>query len=128
MLATHNDFSRGIESVPILMDEGDASHSVDDFEKTYTYVRTISIHASARLSVDNLPSSTVGRTLSCHESRDTCTDMDSACSCQLPEDARDYVNQGLLHPHHIVKVCIFLFLEYVLYVIGVLALFYFARH
>ncbi len=44
MHSNHIDMSRGLESIPVLLYEGDSSNGVPALDKSYTYLRSFGIH------------------------------------------------------------------------------------
>lgn len=95
------DVSRGLETVPIRVHEGDASNADHVLERSYTYVRSSGIHASV---IEGFCSSHLGSTADNCKSQGTCTDFGNECSCHLGDEKRHYVENGLLHPRYIIQV------------------------
>lgn len=96
------DLSRGLESVPILVSESDASNVDYVFEKSYTYVRSLGIHSS--VSGEAVPPTVVGIKGGSVHSGGPSTIMDIVCACQAPKERRHYAEDGLLHSRYITQV------------------------
>lgn len=107
MHSIHVDMSRGLETVPVLVYEGDASDGVPFLDKSYTYVRSPGIHATVPIAP--VSAATSGSTAQSGIYDDTSTTKPNTCPCELEEGDSNYVRDGLLHPRYIVQVRTFVF-------------------
>lgn len=96
------DLSRGLESIPVFLYEGDSSGGVPALDESYTYVRCPTIHSSVTAAA--VPCAPLDKAVDSHPLYKCSVAMPLDCSCNLDEADRYYVGDGLLHPRYVIEV------------------------